>query len=129
MIQPQRPYSKSISAKPDSLIKEKVFVITLSQMRAINEKAILLDSLTKRYNEMILNTQRTIDQAEKTAHEAFEKSEQIDKKNSQILAIEKKEKRKLWWQVAWQKAQKPILIGGAFLLGNYAYQLGFTLKL
>lgn len=97
-------------------------------MRAINEKAILLDSLTKRYNEMILNTQRTIDEAEKTAHDAFEKSAQIDKKNTQIIAIDQKEKRKLRWQVFWQKAQKPLIGVGAFILGNYAYQYGFTLK-
>lgn len=128
MIPRQKLYSSNTLAKPDSSIKEKVFVITISQMRAINEKAILLDSLTKRYNEMILNTQRTIDQAEKTAHEAFEKSTQIEKKSNQIIAIEQKEKRKLRWQVIWQKAQKPLIGVGAFMLGNFAYQYGFNIK-
>lgn len=128
MIPRQKLYSSNTLAKPDSSNNEKVFVITLTQMRAINQKAILLDSLTKRYNEMILNYNQTVDEAQRIAKQAFDTSAKIDKHNDQIIAIVNKDNRKLKWQLVWQKVKVPLVGAVLFGVGNFAAQQGFAIK-
>lgn len=103
-------------------------MITLTQMRAINQKAILLDSLTKRYNEMILNYNQTVDEAQRIAKQAFDTSAKIDKHNDQIIAIVNKDNRKLKWQLVWQKVKVPLVGAVLFGVGNFAAQQGFVIK-
>lgn len=112
-----------------SLRSNDRYVITKIQLRKIVERDIQLDSLTKRYNQLIDIQREIIEPSIIQTKQAFILSDQQVTNFEKVVKIDKGIIKKQGLKNLWLKIRLPVAFISAFYIGNVLAQKGIKIIL
>lgn len=103
-------------------IKENLYIISETELRAINQTYIEFDSLKLRFKELSVNARNTLQITKTISKEIYQNCNEASQYSGIVIKNDSRIKRKLSVQIVWLKIRTPLIGLALFYLGNVAAQ-------